>query len=477
MGIRGKLKLVLNYSHQATNDRFMPPNTSESSFQRDIYSVSRLNSEVRAVLENSFPLIWVEGEISNLARPASGHIYFSLKDPQAQVRCAMFRMKRQLLRFQPENGLKVLIRARVGLYEGRGEFQLVAEHMEPAGEGDLRQAFDALKQKLQNEGLFDTAYKKALPLLPRQIGILTSPTGAAIKDVISVLKRRFPAVPVLIYPVTVQGSEAPRSIVNALQLAEKRQDCDLLILTRGGGSLEDLIAFNDETVARCIHDLTIPLISAVGHEIDFTIADFVADRRAPTPSVAAELATPDKSEIIDRVESLQRRITLGAQRPLQLCRHKMQNIIQRLQISHPGNRLQQKQQYLDDLGLRLLRRIGSKLTLDKGKAAGLCSRLKAITPTHQLKQRNEIFLALTHRLHRAIKSDLRTKHQNFTFTASKLNTLSPLATLDRGYSITRSLPEKNLLHDITHIHPGDRLETRLSNGHIISIVKSTKNSK
>ncbi|MCW8907192.1 MAG: exodeoxyribonuclease VII large subunit, partial [Sedimenticola sp.] len=224
----------------------MPSHTTDSPPQREIYTVSRLNSEVRAVLQGSFPLLWVEGEISNLARPASGHIYFTLKDPQAQVRCAMFRMKRQYLRFQPENGLRVLIRGRVGLYEGRGEFQLVAEHMEPAGEGALRQAFEALKLKLQEEGLFDTAHKRPLPLLPRRIGIITSPSGAAVRDVLSVLGRRFPGIPVLIYPASVQGEEAPQSLINALRLAERRADCDLLILTRGGGSLEDLAAFNDE---------------------------------------------------------------------------------------------------------------------------------------------------------------------------------------------------------------------------------------
>ncbi|MCW8848051.1 MAG: exodeoxyribonuclease VII large subunit, partial [Sedimenticola sp.] len=322
---------------------------SQAGFHRDIYSVSRLNSEVRSVLEGSFPLLWVEGEISNLARPASGHIYFSLKDAQAQVRCAMFRMKRQHLRFQPENGLKVLIRARVGLYEGRGEFQLIAEHMEPAGEGDLRQAFDQLKQKLQTEGLFDTAQKRALPILPKRIGIITSPTGAAVQDVLTVLQRRFPAIPLLIFPVVVQGDEAAQSIINALKLAEKRQDCDLLILTRGGGSLEDLMAFNDEGVARTIHQLTIPLISAVGHEIDFTIADFVADQRAPTPSVAAELATPDSQELLDKLNMLQRRVTLGVTRKVKRLTELQQNLNQRLRRSHPGVRLQQQQQYLDEL--------------------------------------------------------------------------------------------------------------------------------
>lgn len=451
----------------------MSSSDSEINFQRDIYSVSRLNSEVRAVLEGSFPLLWVEGEISNLARPASGHIYFTLKDPQAQVRCAMFRMKRQLLRFQPENGLKVLIRARVGLYEGRGEFQLVAEHMEPAGEGDLQQAFDALKLKLQQEGLFDSAHKNPLPLLPKRIGIITSPSGAAVRDVLSVLRRRLPAVPVLIYPVVVQGEEAPGSILNALRQAEQRQDCDLLILTRGGGSLEDLMAFNDEAVARCIHALTIPLISAVGHEVDFTIADFVADRRAPTPSVAAELATPDKQEILDRLNSLQRRISLGTLRHLASNRQTLQALGKRLERMHPDMRLQQRQQYLDELAMRLLRSIRSQMEQGEVRTGLLASRLNAVIPTHRINQRQELFNGLKRRLLLAVDSRLRIKRQGLGLAIGKLDTLSPLATLHRGYSITRLLPERNVLRDTSQVKTGDKLETRVSNGTVISTVETT----
>ncbi|PLX59618.1 exodeoxyribonuclease VII large subunit [Sedimenticola selenatireducens] len=451
----------------------MSSSDSEVNFQRDIYSVSRLNSEVRSVLEGSFPLLWVEGEISNLARPASGHIYFTLKDPQAQVRCAMFRMKRQLLRFQPENGLKVLIRARVGLYEGRGEFQLVAEHMEPAGEGNLQQAFDALKLKLQQEGLFDSTHKKPLPLLPKRIGIITSPSGAAVRDVLSVLQRRLPAVPVLIYPVVVQGEEAPRSILNALRLAEQRQDCDLLILTRGGGSLEDLMAFNDEAVARSIHALTIPLISAVGHEVDFTIADFVADRRAPTPSVAAELATPDKQEILDRLNSLQRRIRLGTLRHLASNRQTLQALGKRLERMHPDMRLQQRQQYLDELAMRLLRSIRSQMEQGEVRTGLLASRLNAVIPTHRINQQRELFNGLKRRLLLAVDSRLRIKRQGLGLAIGKLDTLSPLATLHRGYSITRLLPERNVLRDTSQAKTGDKLETRVSNGTVISTVETT----
>ncbi|MCP4936959.1 MAG: exodeoxyribonuclease VII large subunit, partial [bacterium] len=240
-------------------------------FHREIYSVSRLNSEARTVLEGSFQLLWVEGEISNLSRPSSGHIYFSLKDAHTQVRCALFKSKRLRLRFQPENGAQVLLRARVSLYEGRGEFQLIVEQLEPAGEGALRQAFEALKQKLAAEGLFDSEMKLPLPAFPRSIGIITSPTGAAIRDLITVLKRRFPALPIVIYPAIVQGDTAPKTIIEMIHLANNRAECDLLVLARGGGSLEDLMAFNDEQLARAIAASVIPIISAIGHEIDFTI--------------------------------------------------------------------------------------------------------------------------------------------------------------------------------------------------------------
>src|SRR5512139_1014738 len=251
---------------------------------REVLSISQLNAQARMLLERGLGTVWLEGEISNLDRPASGHWYFSLKDEAAQVRCAMFRSRSMLVRFPVKDGARVLARGRVSLYEARGEFQVVVDHLEEAGEGALRRRFEELKKKLLAEGLFDAGRKQALPTLPRRIGVITSPTGAALRDVLHILRRRFPAIPVLIYPVAVQGENAPREIVQALQLAGRRAECDVLVLARGGGSLEDLLAFNDEAVARAIHACPIPLISGVGHETDFTIADFVADERAPTPS-------------------------------------------------------------------------------------------------------------------------------------------------------------------------------------------------
>ncbi|MEW8429342.1 MAG: exodeoxyribonuclease VII large subunit, partial [gamma proteobacterium symbiont of Ctena orbiculata] len=312
--------------------------TTDNTAQREIYSVSRLVRETRSVLEGSFPLIWVSGEISNLAQPASGHIYFSLKDEIAQVRCAMFRMKRQKLRFRPENGQQVVLRARVSLYEARGEFQLIVEHMEPAGEGALRLAFEQLKQRLAAEGLFDAGHKQPLPSIPQQLGIITSPSGAAIRDLLTVLKRRFPVLPVIIYPVQVQGEGAAEQITAMLQLADRRDECDLLILSRGGGSLEDLQAFNDEGVARAIHACRIPLVTGIGHEIDFTIADFVADQRAATPSAAAELVSPDQAAWQRQLKQLGQRLGLGQRRYLGQLQEQLLTLRGRLLRQHPSQR-------------------------------------------------------------------------------------------------------------------------------------------
>ena len=452
----------------------MPANPSNNAPQRDIYSVSRLNSEVRAVLDSSFPLLWVEGEISNLAKPASGHIYLSLKDPYSQVRCAMFRMKRQRLRFEPENGMQVLVRARPNLYEARGDFQLNIEHMEPGGEGLLRQAFEQLKQRLDQEGLFGEKHKQPLPDFPQQIGVITSPSGAAIRDVISVLKRRYPTVPVLIYPVQVQGEKSAQEIAQALQLANRRKECDLLILTRGGGSLEDLMAFNDEQVARAIFESKIPLISAVGHEIDFTISDFVADQRAATPSAAAELATPDHRELLDRFADLQRQLIHRIERQQQSLKQSVKSIGQRLSLLHPGVQLSQKQQRLDELELRIDRSVQSIFKNSKQTLNNLQTRLFAESPlqdTYALQQKTT---QLQRRMQIAVTNQHKLLTQRLVSAVSNLNTLSPLATLERGYSITTKLPEGAIIHSSKEISAGDHIETKLANGKLICLVESSE---
>ncbi|MEW8272960.1 MAG: exodeoxyribonuclease VII large subunit [Candidatus Thiodiazotropha taylori] len=441
---------------------------------REIFSVSRLVRETRAILEASFPLLWVSGEISNLAQPASGHIYFSLKDEAAQVRCAMFRMKRQRLRFRPENGQQVLIRAKVSLYEARGEFQLIAEHMEPAGEGALRFAFEQLKQKLAAEGLFDTEQKKPIPVPPKQLGLITSPSGAAVRDLLSVLKRRFPALPVIIYPVQVQGEDAARQIVQMLKLAERRQECDLLILSRGGGSLEDLQAFNEEQVARAIHQLSIPVVTGIGHEIDFTIADFVADRRAATPSAAAELVTPDQLEWQQRLHAVTRRLKQNQQQRLQQLQQHFSALLKRLQIQHPKRRLQQQAQRLDELSDRLSRQFHFNLLQKHQRIDRLHTRLARQTPEQRLNRLMQQTANLEQRLHRAVTQRLNREQTRFTQLGRDLHNLSPLNTLGRGYAIVSSPTTNAIITDVAEVELGDELQARLHKGSLICQVVKKK---
>jgi exodeoxyribonuclease VII large subunit len=441
---------------------------------RDIWSVSRLNGEIRAVLEGSFPLLWIEGEISNLSTPRSGHSYFSLKDSHAQVRCALFRHKRQLLRFQPENGDQVLIRARISLYEARGDFQLIVEHMEPAGVGALQRAFEELKEKLNKEGLFDAANKKSLPAFPKRIGIITSATGAALRDVLQILQRRFPALPVTIYPTLVQGESAAAEIAETLKTADQRGDCDLLILTRGGGSIEDLWAFNDERLARTIAALHTPIISAVGHEIDFTIADFVADRRAPTPSAAAELATQNQEQLQTRLHALQLRLSQGIRRKLRTQTEHLTHILHKLHILHPQRQLQQNQQLLDELATRLESAIRSRLQRKTQLCEQTGLRLRALTPRRQLTRLKERLHYCQQQLQQNIKNKLMQKRLEFTGISRELQAVSPLQTLARGYSITTDNHTGKIIVNSRDVLPGTQLRTRLESGELLSVVEKTK---
>ncbi|MET0090772.1 MAG: exodeoxyribonuclease VII large subunit [Candidatus Thiodiazotropha sp.] len=443
-----------------------PLDTPAPTTDKDIYSVSRLVRETRAVLEASFPLIWVSGEISNLAQPASGHIYFSLKDEAAQVRCAMFRMKRQLLRFKPANGQQILMRARISLYEARGEFQLIAEHMEPAGEGALQLAFERLKQKLAAEGLFDTALKREIPIPPHRLGIITSPSGAAIRDLLTVLKRRFPALPVVIYPVQVQGEDSARQIVRKLQLAAQRDECDLLILSRGGGSIEDLQAFNDEALARAIRDCPIPVVTGIGHEIDFTIADFVADRRAPTPSAAAELVTPDEQEWRQRLLTLERRLRQRQHQRLMQLRESCRNLEKRLQRQHPRQRTQQRAQQLDDLGLRLRNTLERRLLQYRHRLSQADHRLISHSPEKRLTQLTHTYHQLQERLNRSIGQQLEHRRNRLHQLARDLHTLSPLNTLGRGYALVLRDRDGRILRSSEEACPGERVTARLSRGQL-----------
>ena len=440
---------------------------------RDIYSVTRLNREVRAVLEGSFPLIWVEAEISNFVCPSSGHFYFSLKDEQSQVRCAMFRSRNMHLRFKPKNGQQILARARISLYEGRGEFQLIVEHMEEAGDGLLRRRFDELKHKLAAEGLFDPSRKRALPLLPRRIGVVTSPTGAAIRDIISVLSRRFPSIPLLLYPVPVQGQGASEMIAKALDTASRRADCDVLILARGGGSLEDLWAFNEEVVARAVAACAVPVVAGIGHEIDFTIADFAADLRAPTPSAAAETVTPDIADWSARLTALANQIDQCWQRQLQRDRQRLRWLLGRLQQQHPGVRLRQQQQRLDELENRLWREWAHGLRHRLARLQQLRETLQRHSPTLRMAAAQRHTDELQRRLGTAISRILERQRQRLNHFGQTLHTVSPLATLERGYAIVQT-EDGQIVRTARQVATGTRVEARLAKGMLVCTIDETR---
>jgi exodeoxyribonuclease VII large subunit len=412
--------------------------------EREIFSPSELVRLARDLLEDTFPLVWIEGEISNFSRPASGHCYFNLKDAQAQVRCAMFKMRAGLLRFKPADGMRVRARARVSLYEARGEFQIIVEHMEEAGEGALLRAFEQLKAKLAAEGLFDAAKKRPLPKWPRHIGVITSQTGAAIRDVLSVLARRFPFVRVEILPVPVQGREAPPAIIAMLGAASKARRHDVLLLTRGGGSLEDLWAFNDEGVARAIRSSGIPVVSAIGHEIDFTIADFVADLRAPTPSAAAELLVPDVNAIRRTLQREHAVLTQLLQRRLRDDAQRLDQAYARLFAQHPRNRL---------------RNGGDRL-------AQLRARLQTQHPQTRIQRRRERLGQLQRRLLLAKTGALDVRTQRLAELARTLNAVSPLATLQRGYAILIDREGGRVVRSTRQIDANARLIARLADGEV-----------
>ena len=372
--------------------------------ERQIFSVSQLNRSVRHLIETQLPLLWVEGEISNFARPASGHWYLTLKDDQAQVRCAMFRNSNQRVGFKPANGTQVLVRCRAGLYEGRGEYQLVIEHMEEAGFGALQRQFEQLKQQLSDEGLFDNQHKKPMPDSVSHIGVITSATGAAVKDVLSVLGRRFPSIKVSIFPTAVQGEQAAKQIVEAIGNANQLGQCDALIVGRGGGSLEDLWPFNEEVVARAIFVSAIPIVSAVGHEVDFTIADFVADLRAPTPSAAAELLSPDGEDILNQFEGFEILLTEAMGRKIQQLGQRADYLKKRLR--HPGHKLQEQSQHLDHLDIRLRRAINSRLEQRRERMNRVQSQLARVHSGEAIGEYHQLVARYVKQTSRSVKQQL-----------------------------------------------------------------------
>lgn len=427
-----------------------------------IYTVTRLNNEVRYLLEDNFPFVWVEGEISNFAAPGSGHWYFSLKDAGAQVRCAMFRAQQRKLGFLPKDGAHILIKARVSLYENRGEYQLICEHMEERGEGKLRRAYEALKKKLETAGLFAQEHKKSLPAFPKQIGVITSSTGAAIRDILTVLQRRFACLPVIIYPTLVQGATAAPTIVKAIETANRRNECDVLIVARGGGSLEDLWPFNEEPVAHAIYQSDIPIISGVGHEVDFTIADFVADIRAATPSAAAELVTPDCNELLQSMMSSKQQIERQLNRKVAQLKQQLTWLSKHLSQLHPKRKLDEKMQRLDFCELALTKLQHQQIHQYQTALKQLDHRLYRNLPTHQINQVTNQLQLKMQQIISAITVLLNQRKIHLGNAAAKLDALSPLATLTRGYAIAAK--EGHLLRNTRELKIGDEIEVKLLAG-------------
>ncbi|MFT5320839.1 MAG: exodeoxyribonuclease VII large subunit [Pseudohongiellaceae bacterium] len=439
-----------------------------------VLSVSELNREARYLLEDNFPAVLVEGEISNIAMPASGHWYLTLKDNNAQIRCAMFRNRNLRVRFRPGDGMQVLIKGKISLYEGRGDFQLIVEQMEERGDGALLRAFEQLKAKLKQEGLFDEALKQTLPGFPAHIGVITSPTGAAVRDIISTLGRRFPAIAVTVIPVTVQGNTAAAEMIAAIKLANKKQGCladlDVLIIGRGGGSLEDLWSFNDEALARSIVESKLPVISAVGHEVDFTIADFVADYRAATPTAAAEILSPDRQEYSAVFTAYTRQLSAQI---LKSLRQKQQSLIWlRKQLKHPGRKLQEQAQRLDEIEARLQRAFKNLLERKQSSLKELHLGIRSHSPQRLVKEYRQESMNMALRLSKSMQQILHVKKSRLSENSHALNTVSPLNTLSRGYSISYT-SNNQVITNYQSVKPGDTIRSRLFNGEITSTVNET----
>ena len=487
---------------------------------RSVYTVSRLNKEVRVLLERGLGVVWVEGELSNFSQPSSGHWYFSLKDRDAQVRCAMFRLKNAALGFTPKAGQHVVARGRVSLYEPRGEYQLIVDHLEEAGLGALQREFERLKTKLAAEGLFASERKRSVPRFPRRIALVTSPTGAAVRDVLNILARRFPPAAVLVYPTAVQGATAAPAIVQALQLASSRAECDVLILARGGGSLEDLWAFNDERVARAIRACAVPVVTGIGHEIDFTIADFAADARAPTPSGAAELVAPDSVACLEALRRMESRMSACMRRELRVVSSRISSVGARLRQAHPGVRLVHQAQRLDDLEQRLAGGTRGLLHTYRHRVNDAFTTLVQCSPEVRLARQAKRLDDLRQRLAAASRAALDTRHHRVSEARSTLmqcspgrlvdecsrrqevlrvglehavkqylshlshrvalagktlDTASPLATLARGFAVV-TRPDGSLVSDANTVAPGDEVEARLASGRLRARVTQTKQS-
>lgn len=444
-------------------------NFTTPASQETAFTVSQLNRQIQQLLEASLPWILVEGEISNLAKPGSGHWYFSLKDDKAQIRCAMFKGKNAAVRFKPKDGDMVRLRARVTFYGPRGDCQLSVEGMESAGEGALQQAFERLKNNLQAEGLFAPEHKKPLPTKPERVAIITSPVGAAVRDMIIAFRRRFPLTELTILPSLVQGQDAAKNILRQLQRADGSGHFDAIILGRGGGSLEDLWSFNDETLARAIFAAQTPIVSAVGHETDFTIADFVADVRAATPTAAAELLSPDRNQLIRQIEQQEKQLVRRMSRILEQSQQQLDFMTKR--IRHPKERIEQQQNQLEQLKRRLQQSMQRKVLEQQTQTANLAHRLEKNSPTRRIDQDRQKLKDIDARLARALSNTLTNKQTAFARIIDKLNLVSPLNTLARGYAIATK--DKQVIRSVKDVKKGDAISVRVQDGEIICTVKTT----
>ena len=429
----------------------------------NVYQVSQLTDEMRRLMEVSYPEIWIEGELSSLSTPASGHLYFSLKDERSQLRCAMFKGRASINRYKPKAGDLVRVRAKISVYSARGDLQCIVQHIEEAGEGLLQRRFEELKAMLNGQGLFEQGNKKAIPSFAKHIGIITSPSGAAVRDIVSTLKRRCPGIPVTIYPAVVQGDSAAQSIIQAIRDAVQHQQCDVLIVSRGGGSLEDLWCFNHELVAREIYNCPIPVVSGVGHEVDVTIADLVADLRAPTPTAAAELVSPNTEQLINQLASFKFRLPRSFERLAQ--RRAQQVDFLGRQLIHPKQQLQQNKSNLEQTAKRLKSTILGKITTPSLATENLAQRLQYQSPKKRINDKTLAIDAISQRLQRATQNKISEVKQSTQSIASQLHMISPLATLERGFSIGRD-QKRAILRSTEQVKPNDAIELQLSDGKI-----------
>jgi exodeoxyribonuclease VII large subunit len=438
---------------------------------KDILTVSQLNDNIKTFLEESFGVLWVEGEVSNLRRPQSGHVYFTLKDDKSQIRAVYFRPYGvRAVRFDLEDGMKILCRARLSAYPPRGEYQLIVESVEPQGLGALQKAFEQLKARLAAEGLFDASRKKPLPFLPRRIGVITSPTGAVIRDILNITRRRFPSVNILIAPARVQGAQATGEIITALRRLHAWGEVDVIVIARGGGSLEDLAPFNDEALAREICRSTIPVVSAVGHETDFTVCDFAADLRAPTPSAAAELVVPRKIELQENLHDLRLRLLAAQNRCLARQRERLASLAGRFR--DPRRFLADYAIHVDDLRERLQRALAHQTESAAGRLKPLQARLLGFDPRRRIREQSLLLSGLAKSLRGGWNHFLWERREKLQKNAALLSSLNPLAVLRRGYSITRRLPEGEIVRDAKQLAPGNRLGIQLASGRIEARVEA-----